>query len=127
MLLLRCDIGLNRVGKKALQSASFDAGLTELPRGARSRCEALDFVALHLDSTTCRGQGRSFTCTCKSLDTLNTVGGAEDIVDHALLCAIQMRVAISDLDRICAGHRRLEDILTFAHPAHDLPFRFDGP
>src|SRR5580658_7648530 len=99
MLLLRCGIGLSRTGEETLQSARFNAGLTELPCGTGSRREAVDFVAVHLHGSAYRGQGRGFACTCKSLNTLDTVGRAEYIFDHALLCAIQVRMPIGDLDR----------------------------
>src|ERR1700691_1912864 len=60
MPMSRRGIGLSRTGKEALQSAGFDPSLTELPRGTRSRREALDFVSLHLHGSPYRGQGRGF-------------------------------------------------------------------
>jgi len=60
VLSLPRRIGWDCAGKETLQSARFNAGLPKVPRGTRSRREALNFVALHLDGAAYRGQGGGF-------------------------------------------------------------------
>ena len=62
----------------------------------------------------------------ETLDSLNAVGRAQNILDHALLCPVEMRVLIGNGDGLRTRKNRLDMVLALTHPAKNFMFRFDG-
>ena len=50
---------------------------------------------------------------------------AENILDHGLLCPVQMRMLLGKVDGSGAAHGGLKVVLPGAHPVNNLLFRLD--
>jgi hypothetical protein len=61
------------------------------------------------------------------LEALYAVRGAENIFDHAFLCAIQLRVPIGNLDCFPTCDHGRKMVLPFAHATNNFLFGFDSP
>ena len=62
----------------------------------------------------------------EALDSLDAVRRAEHIFDHALLCAVEMRVLVGNGDGLRTRKNWLDLILSLTHPAENFVLRLDG-
>ena len=113
-------------GKKALQGSGVDSRLLQLLRGARGRGEALDLIALRFRGAADDGKRGGLARAGEALDSLDAVGRAEHIFDHALLCPIEMLVLVGNGDGLRTRKNWLDLVLSLAHPAEDFLFGGDG-
>ncbi len=110
-----------------MQGSGLDAGLTKLAGGAGGRGEALDLVALRFGGAADDGERGRFARAGETLDTLNSVGRTEHILNHALLSAVEMRMLVGNSDGLLARQNGLDLVLPLAHAADDLVLCLDGP
>ena len=85
-----------------------DSCLIQLARGAGGRGETLDVIALPFRGAAEDGEGGCLARARKALDSLDAVRRAENILDHALLCPVEMRVLVGNGDGVRARKNRLD-------------------
>jgi methyl coenzyme M reductase alpha subunit len=77
-----CEETLQRIGQYA--------GVAELLRRARGRCEALDVIAVPFSALPHHGQGRRFSDPGTTMQSLHLVARCEDVFDGISLGSIQV-------------------------------------
>src|SRR5208282_5969151 len=125
MFLLR-RIWVRAAGEEALQGSGLDSRFAKLARGAGCRGEALNLIALHFCGAADDGERGGLARAGEALDSLDAVRRAEDIIDHALLRPVEMRVLVGNGDGLRPRKNRLDPVLALTHPADNFMFRFDG-
>src|ERR1017187_7234200 len=98
----------------------------QLARGAGGRGEAFNLIALPFRGAAEDGEGGCLARASKALDSLDAVRRTENILDHTLLCPVEMRVLIRNGEGVRARKNRLDIILALTHPTENLMFRFNG-
>ena len=109
-----------------MQGSGFDACFIQLARGAGGRGEALDLIALPFRGAADDGERGCLARAGEALDSLDAVRRAENILDHALLCPVEMRVLVGNGDGLRTRKNRLDLVLSLTHSAENFMFRFDG-
>ena len=112
--------------EKTLQCSGADTGLLQLFRGARGRGEAFDLIALRFRRAADDGERGGLARAGKTLDSLDAVGRAEDIFEHALLRVVEMFMPVGNGDRLRARKNWLDLIFPLAHPMKNFLFGGDG-
>src|SRR5579863_3815835 len=92
----------------ALERAGLDAGLAELMRGTRGRCETLDGVAGALGAVTDRRECGGLPRPGNALEGLDLIAIGEELIDRGPLGVAQVRIVVEDgLARVRRSQRRL--------------------
>ena len=112
--------------EKTLQCSGVDTGLLQLFRGARGRGEAFDLIALRFRRAADDGERGGLARAGKTLDSLDAVGRAEHIFDHALLRVVEMFMPVGNGDGLRARKNWLDLIFPLAHPMKNFLFGGDG-
>src|ERR1022692_2363739 len=113
-------------GEEALQGSGLDACLVQLPCGAGGRGEALDLIALPFHGAADHCERGCLARAGEALDSLDAVRRAEHILDHALLCPVEMRVLVGNGDGLRTRKNWLDMVLSLTHPAENFLFRCNG-
>ena len=77
-----CEETLQRIGRYA--------GVAELLRRAGGRCEALDLIAVPFSALPHHGQGRGFSNSGTTMQSLHLVARGEDVFDGISLGSIEV-------------------------------------
>ena len=109
-----------------MQGSGLDSCFIQLACSAGGWGEALDLIALRFRGAADDREGGRFARACEALDSLDAVSRAEYILDHALLCPVEMRVLVRNGDGLGTRKNRLDLVLSLTHPAENFMFRFDG-
>src|SRR5271157_1997538 len=125
MFLLR-RIWVRAAGEEALQGSGVDSRFAKLARGAGCRGEALDLIVPPFRGAADDGERGGLARAGEALDSLDAVRRAEHILDHALLCPVEMRVLVGNSDGVRTRKNRLDMVLSLTHSADNFMFRFDG-
>ena len=109
-----------------MQGSGFDACLIQLARGAGGRGKTLDLIALPFSSAADGRERGCFARAGEALDSLDAVRRTEHILDHALLCPVEMRVMIGNGDGLRTRKNRLDVVLSLTHPRAEfhVPLRW---
>jgi hypothetical protein len=98
---------IRRAGKKPWQGSRLDAGFIQLAGGAGGRGEALDLVAALFGGVTDNGTCGCLSCAGESLNALDAVGRTQNIFDHGLLGAVEMRMLVGNGDSLLPQKNRI--------------------
>ena len=98
-----------------MQGSGFNSCLIQLARGAGGRGEALNLIALPFRGAADDCERGRLARAGEALDSLNAVRRAEHILDHALLCPVEMRVLIGNGDGLRTRKNRLDMVLSLTH------------
>ena len=109
-----------------MQGSSLDAGLIQLTCSAGSRGETLDLMPLRFCGAADDREGACLARAGEALDPLDAVRRAEHILDHALLCPVEMLVLVGNGDGLRTRENWLDMILSLTHPAENFLFRCNG-
>src|ERR1035441_5990707 len=112
--------------EKTLQCSSVDTGLLQLFRGARGRGEAFNLIALRFRRAADDGERGGLARAGKTLDSLDAVGRAEYVFEHALLRVVEMFMPVGNGDGLRARKNWLDLIFPLAHPMKNFLFGGDG-
>ncbi len=109
-----------------MQGSRFNSCLIQLARGAGGRGEALNLIALPFRGAADDCERGRLARAGEALDSLNAVRRTEHIFDHALLCAVEMRVLVGNGDGLRTRKNWFDMVLSLTDSADNFMFRFDG-
>jgi hypothetical protein len=109
-----------------LQGSGVDSCLIQLARSAGGRGEAFDLIALCFRGAADDCERGRLARAGEALDSLDAVRRAENILDHALLCPVEMRVLVGNGDGVRTRKNRLDMVLSLTHSGGEfhVPLRW---